>query len=62
MLMNNEAWDNKKEIWKDFEKKIKRNNWGNSEKDGRGENPWSSLDKRERKHFTQLYSLIKNES
>ena len=62
MLMNNEAWDNKKEIWKDFEKKIKRNNWGNLEKDGRGENPWSSLDKQERKHFTQLYSLIKNES
>lgn len=22
-----------------FEKKIKRNNWGNLEKDGRGENP-----------------------
>ena len=62
MLMNNEAWDNKKEIWKDFEKKIKRNNWGNLEEDGRGENPWSSLDKQERKHFTQLYSLIKNES
>ena len=60
--MNNEAWDNKKEIWKDFEKKIKRNNWGNLEEDGRGENPWSSLDKQERKHFTQLYSLIKNES
>lgn len=47
---------------KNFEKKIKRNNWGNLEKDGRGENPWSSLDKRERKHFTQLSSLIKNES
>ena len=45
-----------------FEKKIKRNNWGNLEEDGRGENPWSSLDKLERKHFTQLYSLIKNES
>lgn len=24
---------------KNFEKKIKRNNWGNLEKDGRGENP-----------------------
>ena len=45
-----------------FDKKIKRNNWGNLEEDGRGENPWSSLDKLERKHFTQLYSLIKNES
>ena len=50
-------------FWKmNFEKKIKRNNWGNLEEDGRGENPWSSLDKLERKHFTQLYSLIKNES
>ena len=45
-----------------FDIKIKRNNWGNLEEDGRGENPWSSLDKLERKHFTQLYSLIKNES
>ena len=45
-----------------FDIKIKRNNWGNLEEDGRGENSWSSLDKLERKHFTQLYSLIKNES
>ena len=38
--MNNEAWDNNKEIQKmNFEKKIKRNNWGNLEEDGRGENP-----------------------
>ena len=39
--MNNEAWDNNKEIIKfdNFDKKIKRNNWGNLEEDGRGENP-----------------------
>ncbi len=37
--MNNEAWDNKKEIRMDFEKRIKRNNWGDLEKYGRGENP-----------------------
>ena len=39
--MNNEAWDNNKEIKNifNFDKKIKRNNWGNLEEDGRGENP-----------------------
>ena len=39
MLMNNEAWDNIEEILRDFEKRIKRNNWGDSENNGRGENP-----------------------
>ena len=39
MLMNNEAWDNIEEIFRDFEKRIKRNNWGDSENNGRGENP-----------------------
>jgi len=39
--MNNEAWDNKEEIslLTNFDIKIKRNNWGNLEEDGRGENP-----------------------
>ena len=39
MLMNNEAWDNIEEILRDFGKRIKRNNWGDSENDGRGKIP-----------------------
>ena len=39
MLMNNEAWDNIEEILRDFEKRIKRNNWGDSENNGRGKIP-----------------------
>ncbi len=39
MLMNNEAWDNIEEIFRDFGKRIKRNNWGDSENDGRGKIP-----------------------
>lgn len=42
--------------------KIKRNDWGDLDRNGRGENPWSFRDKRERKHFTKFISLIKNES
>lgn len=39
--MNNEAWDNNKGMihLNHFERRIKRNNWGNLEEDGRGENP-----------------------
>ena len=39
MLMNNEAWDNIEGILRDFEKRIKRNNWGDSENNGRGKIP-----------------------
>ena len=39
MLMNNEAWDNIEEILRDFGKRIKRNNWGDSENNGRGKIP-----------------------
>ena len=39
MLMNNEAWDNIEEILRDFGIRIKRNNWGDSENDGRGKIP-----------------------
>ena len=39
MLMNNEAWDNIEEILRDFEIRIKRNNWGDSENNGRGKIP-----------------------
>ena len=39
MLMNNEAWDNIEEILRDFGIRIKRNNWGDSENNGRGKIP-----------------------
>ena len=39
MLMNNEAWDNIEEIRMDFERRVKRNNWGDSENNGRGKIP-----------------------
>ena len=39
MLMHNEAWDNIEEILRDFGIRIKRNNWGDSENDGRGKIP-----------------------
>ena len=40
MLMNIQAWDNAEEMSiRHFERRIKRNNWGDSENNGRGENP-----------------------
>ena len=39
MLMNNEAWDNIEEMACHFGKRINRNNWGDSENDGRGKIP-----------------------
>ena len=44
LLKNSEAWDNQANRRStDFVlgRKIKRNNWGNSENNGRGENSWS---------------------
>jgi len=40
MLMNIQAWDNAEEMSiRHFERRIKRNNWGDSENNGRGEIP-----------------------
>lgn len=39
MLMNNEAWDNIEGILRDFERRINRKNWGDSENNGRGKIP-----------------------
>ena len=44
LLKNSEAWDNKvnrRSLDFVLGRKIKRNNWGNSENNGRGENSWS---------------------